>query len=175
MGVQELRRCVMVAMLAFKHAALVSAHRDSKYSLRPWRVSTVLCHANCGVPSLLSPLLAVAAQASCCVVERGRAISSRPLSAHRLHEPVSPRIRWLVHSDHPRVLHTQETRCSSAEGLVKAPSLQLRAGDVQSDIVAQGFGSLGLMTSVLLTPSGKVMESEAAHGALRLCCQQSRP
>ena len=42
----------------------------------------------------------------------------------------------------------------------------MRAGDVQSDIVAQGFGSLGLMTSVLLTPSGKVMESEAAHGAL---------
>ena len=40
------------------------------------------------------------------------------------------------------------------------------AGDVQSDIIAQGFGSLGLMTSVLLTPSGKAMESEAAHGGL---------
>ncbi len=39
-------------------------------------------------------------------------------------------------------------------------------GDVQSDIVAQGFGSLGLMTSVLLTPDGKVMESEAAHGTV---------
>lgn len=37
-------------------------------------------------------------------------------------------------------------------------------GDVQSDIVAQGFGSLGLMTSVLMTPDGKVLESEAAHG-----------
>ena len=37
---------------------------------------------------------------------------------------------------------------------------------MQSDIVAQGFGSLGLMTSVLLTPSGKVMEAEAAHGAV---------
>src|SRR5207342_3398861 len=37
-------------------------------------------------------------------------------------------------------------------------------GDVQSDIVAQGFGSLGLMTSVLMTPDGKVVESEAAHG-----------
>ena len=37
-------------------------------------------------------------------------------------------------------------------------------GDVQSDIVAQGFGSLGMMTSVLMTPDGKVMESEAAHG-----------
>src|ERR1044071_4030338 len=37
-------------------------------------------------------------------------------------------------------------------------------GDVQSDIVAQGFGSLGLMTSVLLTPHGKTMEAEAAHG-----------
>jgi isocitrate dehydrogenase len=39
-------------------------------------------------------------------------------------------------------------------------------GDVQSDSVAQGFGSLGLMTSVLLTPDGKVMESEAAHGTV---------
>ena len=38
------------------------------------------------------------------------------------------------------------------------------AGDVQSDIVAQGFGSLGLMTSVLMTPDGRVMEAEAAHG-----------
>ena len=37
-------------------------------------------------------------------------------------------------------------------------------GDVQSDIVAQGFGSLGLMTSTLVTPDGKTMESEAAHG-----------
>ena len=37
-------------------------------------------------------------------------------------------------------------------------------GDVQSDTVAQGFGSLGLMTSVLLTPDGKTAESEAAHG-----------
>lgn len=39
-------------------------------------------------------------------------------------------------------------------------------GDVQSDSVAQGFGSLGLMTSVLLTPDGKTMESEAAHGTV---------
>jgi isocitrate dehydrogenase len=39
-------------------------------------------------------------------------------------------------------------------------------GDVQSDSVAQGFGSLGLMTSVLITPDGKVMESEAAHGTV---------
>lgn len=39
-------------------------------------------------------------------------------------------------------------------------------GDVQSDTVAQGFGSLGLMTSVLLTPNGQVMESEAAHGTV---------
>jgi isocitrate dehydrogenase len=39
-------------------------------------------------------------------------------------------------------------------------------GDVQSDIVAQGFGSLGLMTSVLVTPDGKVLESEAAHGTV---------
>jgi isocitrate dehydrogenase len=39
-------------------------------------------------------------------------------------------------------------------------------GDVQSDTVAQGFGSLGLMTSVLLTPDGNIMESEAAHGTV---------
>lgn len=39
-------------------------------------------------------------------------------------------------------------------------------GDVQSDIVAQGFGSLGMMTSVLITPDGKTMESEAAHGTV---------
>ncbi len=39
-------------------------------------------------------------------------------------------------------------------------------GDVQSDTVAQGFGSLGLMTSVLLNPSGTVVESEAAHGTV---------
>ncbi|OQR70824.1 isocitrate dehydrogenase-like [Tropilaelaps mercedesae] len=39
-------------------------------------------------------------------------------------------------------------------------------GDVQSDIVAQGFGSLGLMTSVLVCPDGKTIESEAAHGTV---------
>jgi len=39
-------------------------------------------------------------------------------------------------------------------------------GDVQSDTVAQGFGSLGLMTSVLLTPDGKIVEAEAAHGTV---------
>jgi isocitrate dehydrogenase len=39
-------------------------------------------------------------------------------------------------------------------------------GDVQSDSVAQGFGSLGLMTSVLLTPDGKTVEAEAAHGTV---------
>jgi isocitrate dehydrogenase len=38
--------------------------------------------------------------------------------------------------------------------------------DVQSDIVAQGFGSLGLMTSVLLTPDGGIVEAEAAHGTV---------
>ena len=37
-------------------------------------------------------------------------------------------------------------------------------GDVQSDILAQGFGSLGMMTSELTTPDGKVIETEAAHG-----------
>jgi isocitrate dehydrogenase len=39
-------------------------------------------------------------------------------------------------------------------------------GDVQSDMVAQGFGSLGLMTSILLTPDGKTVEAEAAHGTV---------
>ena len=39
-------------------------------------------------------------------------------------------------------------------------------GDVQSDTIAQGFGSLGLMTSVLMTPDGKTVESEAAHGTV---------
>src|SRR5581483_9679955 len=40
------------------------------------------------------------------------------------------------------------------------------AGDVQSDVVAQGFGSLGLMTSVLMTPDGRTVEAEAAHGTV---------
>jgi len=39
-------------------------------------------------------------------------------------------------------------------------------GDVQSDVVAQGFGSLGLMTSVLMTPDGEIIEAEAAHGTV---------
>ncbi|MBV9034197.1 MAG: NADP-dependent isocitrate dehydrogenase [Acidobacteriaceae bacterium] len=39
-------------------------------------------------------------------------------------------------------------------------------GDVQSDVVAQGFGSLGLMTSILITPDGKTVETEAAHGTV---------
>jgi isocitrate dehydrogenase len=39
-------------------------------------------------------------------------------------------------------------------------------GDVESDIVAQGFGSLGLMTSVLISPDGRTVESEAAHGTV---------
>ena len=39
-------------------------------------------------------------------------------------------------------------------------------GDVQSDSVAQGYGSLGMMSSVLMTPDGKTIESEAAHGTV---------
>jgi isocitrate dehydrogenase len=39
-------------------------------------------------------------------------------------------------------------------------------GDVQSDVVAQGYGSLGLMTSVLVCPDGKTVEAEAAHGTV---------
>lgn len=45
-------------------------------------------------------------------------------------------------------------------------ALQNYDGDVQSDIVAQGYGSLGLMTSVLVTPDGKTVEAEAAHGTV---------
>lgn len=39
-------------------------------------------------------------------------------------------------------------------------------GDVQSDVVAQGYGSLGMMTSVLMCPDGRTVESEAAHGTV---------
>ena len=52
----------------------------------------------------------------------------------------------------------------SAGGYIMA--LKNYDGDVQSDIVAQGFGSLGLMTSVLVTPDGRTFESEAAHGTV---------
>ena len=48
-------------------------------------------------------------------------------------------------------------------------------GDVQSDQVAQGFGSLGLMTSVLLTPDGKTVEAEAAHGTVTRHSRQHQP
>ncbi len=47
-------------------------------------------------------------------------------------------------------------------------------GDVQSDTIAQGYGSLGLMTSVLLTPDGKTMEAEAAHGTVTRHYRQHR-
>ena len=47
-------------------------------------------------------------------------------------------------------------------------------GDVQSDTVAQGFGSLGLMTSVLMTPDGKVVEAEAAHGTVTATIASTR-
>ena len=40
-------------------------------------------------------------------------------------------------------------------------------GDVQSDFLAQGYGSLGMMSSILLSPNGKIVESEAAHGTIR--------
>lgn len=55
--------------------------------------------------------------------------------------------------------------------MIKSPGGYLMAlknydGDVISDIVAQGFGSLGLMTSELMTPDGKTVESEAAHGTV---------
>ena len=49
--------------------------------------------------------------------------------------------------------------------MVKKPIVELE-GDVQPDAIAQGFGSLGLMTSTLITPDGLTMESEAAHGTV---------
>ena len=49
--------------------------------------------------------------------------------------------------------------------MVKKPSVELD-GDVQPDAIAQGFASLGLMTSTLVTPDGLTMESEAAHGTV---------
>jgi NADP-dependent isocitrate dehydrogenase len=48
-------------------------------------------------------------------------------------------------------------------------------GDVMSDILAQGFGSLGMMTSELITPDGKTMESEAAHGTVCSFLLSSHP
>jgi isocitrate dehydrogenase len=48
-------------------------------------------------------------------------------------------------------------------------------GDVQSDILAQGFGSLGMMTSELITPDGKTVESEAAHGEHHGALDVNRP
>ena len=49
--------------------------------------------------------------------------------------------------------------------MVKKPIVELE-GDVQPDAIAQGFGSLGLMPSTLVTPDGLTMESEAAHGTV---------
>jgi isocitrate dehydrogenase len=46
------------------------------------------------------------------------------------------------------------------------PATKNYDGDVQSDILAQGFGSLGMMTSELITPDGLTVESEAAHGTV---------
>ena len=48
-------------------------------------------------------------------------------------------------------------------------------GDVQSDILAQGFGSLGMMTSELITPDGGIIEAEAAHGLLFRSPQSTAP
>jgi isocitrate dehydrogenase len=55
---------------------------------------------------------------------------------------------------------------SATRDIFADPSGSDYDGDVQSDIVAQGFGSLGLMTSTLTTPDGTAFESEAAHGTV---------
>ncbi|KAK6059547.1 isocitrate dehydrogenase, NADP-dependent [Cooperia oncophora] len=68
---------------------------------------------------------------------------------------------WYEH----RLIDDQVAQClKSAGGFVWA--CKNYDGDVQSDIVAQGYGSLGLMTSVLMCPDGKTMEAEAAHGTV---------
>jgi len=75
--------------------------------------------------------------------------------------------------------------CRNYEGDVQSDGADFRChaccrnydGDVQSDIVAQGYGSLGLMTSVLLCPDGKTVESEAAHvnSTALSCCPPPPP
>ena len=68
-------------------------------------------------------------------------------------------------------LHPLDCTLQSISRHIQESMMVLRCrnydGDVQSDIVAQGYGSLGLMTSVLLCPDGKTVESEAAHGKLQ--------
>ena len=69
-----------------------------------------------------------------------------------------------IHYEHRLIDDMVAQMVKSKGGFVMA--LKNYDGDVQSDIVAQGFGSLGLMTSVLVTPDGKAFESEAAHGTV---------
>lgn len=64
-----------------------------------------------------------------------------------------------------RLIDDQVAQCLKGSGGV-VWACKNYDGDVQSDIVAQGFGSLGLMTSVLITPDGKTVEAEAAHGTV---------
>ncbi|GMG40621.1 unnamed protein product [Ambrosiozyma monospora] len=69
-----------------------------------------------------------------------------------------------LHYEHRLIDDMVAQMIKSKGGFVLA--LKNYDGDVQSDIVAQGFGSLGLMTSVLMTPDGSAFESEAAHGTV---------
>ncbi|CAL9732069.1 isocitrate dehydrogenase [NADP], mitochondrial [Monosporozyma unispora] len=69
-----------------------------------------------------------------------------------------------IHYEHRLIDDMVAQMVKSKGGFIMA--LKNYDGDVQSDIVAQGFGSLGLMTSVLVTPDGKTFESEAAHGTV---------
>mmetsp|Transcript_3147 Transcript_3147/g.5383 ORF Transcript_3147/g.5383 Transcript_3147/m.5383 type:complete len:453 (-) Transcript_3147:1397-2755(-) len=68
---------------------------------------------------------------------------------------------WYEH----RLIDDMVAQCLKSSGKF-VWALKNYDGDVQSDTVAQGFGSLGLMTSVLITPDGKVVEAEAAHGTV---------
>ncbi|CAI4317681.1 AAC_collapsed_G0008300.mRNA.1.CDS.1 [Saccharomyces cerevisiae] len=69
-----------------------------------------------------------------------------------------------IHYEHRLIDDMVAQMIKSKGGFIMA--LKNYDGDVQSDIVAQGFGSLGLMTSILVTPDGKTFESEAAHGTV---------
>jgi len=66
--------------------------------------------------------------------------------------------------DH-RLIDDQVAQCLKGDGGY-VWALKNYDGDVQSDTVAQGYGSLGMMTSVLITPDGKTVEAEAAHGTV---------
>src|SRR6266566_4079860 len=75
-------------------------------------------------------------------------------------------LNYGLNRGYPVYLSTKNTIVKVYDGRFKDIFQENYDGDVQSDTVAQGYGSLGLMTSVLMTPDGKVVEAEAAHGTV---------